>query len=226
MRCKLLSLLSIVLACILWGCKKDNFKAPDSFIKGRVVYQGQPLGVRSNGVQLELWQSGYQLFSKVPVYVDQDGTFSINIFDGNYKLTRLKGNGPWADATDTINVQLNGTANVDVPVDPYFLIKNETFTRNGTTITGTFNLQKVNTTKTLELVRIYIGQTVITDNTNNAANASKAASAITDLTQPVSVSVTVPAALATGEYVYARVGVKTTGVTELLYSAPQKIMLK
>lgn len=190
------------------------------------MYDKQPLGVRSNGVQLELWQYGYQLFSKIPVYIDQDGTFSAKVFDGNYKLTILRGNGPWVDKMDSIDVKVSGAANVDVPVDPYFIIKNEKFERTGTMITATFNLQRVNTGKALELVRIYIGQTNITDQVNNATNVQKAASAITDLNQPVTVSATIPASLSVKDYVFARVGVKAVGVAELLYSQPQIITLK
>ena len=216
-------LLALVL---LAGCKKDNFEAPKSKITGRVVYQGQPLSVRSNGVQLELWQKGFQLFTKIPVYVAQDGTFSAEVFDGDYLLTRLKGNGPWADITDTIPVHVSGSATVDVPMDPYFIIKNESFSKSGTTITGTFNLQRVNTTKNLELVKIYIGRTLLTDQNFNDVNAQKAASAITDLTQPVTVSATIPASLVNNDYVFVRIGVKTLGVSEYIYTMPQRIDLK
>src|SRR6476469_9520926 len=120
----------IIFSCILapllfTACKKDNKDAPQSTITGRVVYNGQPLQVKSNAVQLELWQNGYQLFTKIPVYVNQDGTFSAKVFDGTYKLTRLKGNGPWQDQTDTILVQVKNSTAVDVPVTPYFTVSNE-----------------------------------------------------------------------------------------------------
>jgi hypothetical protein len=220
--------LSICIVAILMmqaGCKKDNRDAPGSILSGRVVYQNQPVGVRSNGVQLELWQGGYQVFSKIPLYVAQDGSFSASLFDGSYKLVRLKGNGPWADNTDTINVQVSGTTTVDVPVDPYFIIKNESFQKSGSTITATFSLQRINTSKALELVRVYLGQTTILDQNNNAAVAEKVASTITDLSQPVTLSVSIPSSLAGKGYLYVRAGVKTSGVAELLYTQPQKITL-
>jgi hypothetical protein len=225
MKYKLSFIIGIVVV-LLAACKKDNFDPPESWITGKVVYNNLPLGVRSNGVQLELWQRGFANFSKIPVYVAQDGTFSANVFDGDYKLTRLKGNGPWADNTDTIDVSVRGSAVVDVPVDPFFIIRNETFSRTGTTINTSFNLQRVNTSRALEAVRLYIGATTIVDQNNNAANAQKAASAVTDLTQPVTLSLNVPASLANRDYVFVRVGVKTSGVGEWLYSMPQKIALK
>jgi hypothetical protein len=220
------STLSIAILVLVTGCKKDNYDPPTSQLTGRVVFQGQAVGVRSNIIQLELWQSGYQLYTKIPVNVAQDGTFSAMLFDGDYKLTRLKGNGPWADNTDTIQVQVRGATSVDVPVDPYFVVKNESFQKNGSNITTTFSLQRGNTSKNLEEVRIYIGRTMIIDQNNNDASDKKAASAIPDLTQPINLSVAIPASLATKDYVFARVGVKTVGVSELAFSMPQKIALK
>ncbi len=225
MRSKLFSLI-IPSLFLFVSCKKDNKEAPSSTITGKITFNKQPLSIRSNGVQLELWQRGYQLFSKIPVYVNQDGTFSAKVYDGNYKLTLLKGNGPWIDKTDSIDVSVKGLAQVDVPVNPYFIISNESFQKSGKTITATFNVQSVNSSRALELVRIYIGQTIITDQINNAATDQKSATAITDLSQPITLSVTIPAALENKDYVFARIGVKAVGVSELLYSQPKEIKLK
>jgi Protein of unknown function (DUF3823) N-terminal domain/Domain of unknown function (DUF3823_C) len=220
----ILSILSV--ACLLVaGCTKDNKDAPSAFIKGTVKYGDQPVGLRSNGVQLELWQYGYQLLVKIPVYIAQDGTYSANVFDGNYKLTMLRGNGPWADRTDSIDIKVSGSINVDMPVDPYFVISNPSFQRDGNMINASFTVRSINTTKTLELVRLYVGQTIITDQNNSAGSVSKTAAAIPDLSQPVSLSVAIPASLAAKKSVFVRLGVKTTGVAELMYSAPQEIMI-
>lgn len=210
------------------SCELDNYEPPKSMLKGNVVYNGQPLNVRSNaaGVKLELWQRGYALFNKIPINIDQDGSFSASLFDGDYKLTRLKG-APWADNTDTINVQVRGTTTIEVPVEPYFVISNPTFQKNATSsVTATYNLQRVNTSRALELVRIYLGTTMIVDQNNNAAVTTVAAAAIPNLNQPITTNVNIPAALAGQSFIYARVGVKVAGVAELLYSAPQRIDLK
>lgn len=210
----------------LAGCEKDNRTEPKAVLKGRVVFEGQPIGLRSNGVQLELWQRGYQLFTKIPVHINQDGTFAASLFDGNYKLVRLRGNGPWTDNTDSIDVELRGSKEIAVPVNPYFVLKNEAFSKGEGKVSATFNVQQVATGRAIERVNLYIGTTTIVDPNNNVANAQEVAANLTDLSKPVTLTVNIPAAHASRQYLYARVGVKTSGVGEMLFSAPQKIMLK
>ncbi len=222
---KIFLILMAFATVLIAGCAKDNFEPPKSALTGQVSYKGQVVNLRSNGVQLELWQSGFQLFSKIPVYVSQEGTFSAQLFDGDYKLVRLKGNGPWADNSDTIKVHVAGATTVDVPIDPYFVVSNVAFQRADTTVTATFTVGQVNTTKTLESVRIDLGQTYVTDLNNSLANTSAAGSAVT-LNQPVTLKVNIPAAYRTKDYLYARVGIKAAGVSELMYSVSQKVALK
>jgi hypothetical protein len=226
MKSNLYSVLTLVLALAsLAGCKYDNQEPPKSFITGQVVYNGQPVGVRSNNVRLELWQPGYALFQKVDIHVAQDGSFSANVFDGDYKITRLRGNGPWADQTDTIDVQLRGNATVEVPVTPYFVIKNPDLKKNGSAIEATFTVEQVHTSGNLEAVHLYLGNTVIVDQNNNTGSARLAAGAV-DLSQPVTLSAAIPAPTGGARsYVYARIGVKTAGVAEQIYSTPVKIQL-
>lgn len=218
------SLLLVVLAGGS-GCEKDNYEEPESLLTGRVVFEGQPIGVRSNGVQLELWQHGYAFFSKIRVFVAPDGTFSARLFDGDYKLTRQNG-GPWLNSPDSIDVQVRGNTVIDVPVTPYTFVKSATYQRNGTTITATANLQTVSTANPLESVRLYVFRTAMIDDVNQSARTITEASAIPNVNQPVVMNVTVPEALANLEAVYVRVGVKTAGVNELAYSAPERIALR
>ncbi|TDE11632.1 DUF3823 domain-containing protein [Dyadobacter psychrotolerans] len=221
-----ISLIFLAFSAIMSSCEKDNRPEPKSFLKGRIVYEGQTLGVRSNGVQLEIWQRGYQLFTKIPVFINQDGTFSASLFDGNYKLVRLRGNGPWVNNTDTIDVELRGTKELDVPVRPYFVFKNDTYSKGEGKVSATFTLQKVEATGVLERVNLYVGTTNILDPNNNGGNVQQLGTTITDLTKPITLTATLSAALAGRDYVYARIGVKTSGVGEMLFGAPQKIQLK
>src|SRR5690606_10220934 len=59
-------------AVLLTGCDNifglDNYDQPNATLTGRVVYNGEPIGVRSNGVTLQLWQPSYPLEQNVPVY--------------------------------------------------------------------------------------------------------------------------------------------------------------
>ena len=220
-------LLSGIMALLaMSGCKKDNYQKPAATLKGQVTYQKQPIGLRSNGVQLELWQHGFEVFSKIPVYVAQDGTFSASLFDGNYKLVLLRGNGPWVNNADSIDITVNGSTTVEVPVTPYFLIRDAAITQSGGNITATFSLQQVDNSLPLEGVRLYLGSTVITDQVNSLATVEMPAADIPNIGQPVTLTISIPPALTGKGYVFARVGVKTAGVAELLYTMPQKIALQ
>ena len=121
---KLIKILSffVLMIVVLSGCRKDNYDEPESFITGRVVYQGRPLQLKGNeGVVLQLYQSGYELHDPFNVHVNQNGEFSICIFDGQYQLITKAGHGPWtSEGRDTIYIDLNGYANVDVNVQPYW----------------------------------------------------------------------------------------------------------
>lgn len=215
----------LLAAVLLTGCAKDNYDPPSSTLTGRVIYQNQPVGVRTNGVQLELWQRGYQLFSKIPVFVAQDGTFSATLFDGDYKLVRLRGNGPWVDNTDTINVSMRGAMQIDVPVQPYYTISGQTFQKSGTSLTASCLVSQVAGGRAVERVTLYVGTTQFVDANNNAGSASLSGAALADLTKPLSLSLTPPAAVTSKAYAYVRLGVKTVGVAELLYTPVQQVTL-
>lgn len=214
--------LLLVGAFLLTGCELDNVDPPSSTLSGRVVYQDQPVGVRTNGVQLELWQRGYQLFTKIPVFVDQDGTFSATLFDGNYKLVRLRDSGPWVNSTDSIDVQVKGNTVVDVPVQPYFVVQNASFEKSGNVINATCQVSQAMTGRNIESVTLFLNSTQFVDTNNNLiGQTNKTGTALANLSQPLAFSFTLPANVR--NFCYARIGVKTQGVVELFYSPVQKI---
>lgn len=241
---------ALAAAFLFAACTKDNYKAPGSVLTGRIVYQGQVLQVRTpqvnnnggsttGGAQLELWQRGYQLFTKIPVYINQDGTFSATLFDGDYKLVRLSG-APWQNNTDSIDIQVRGSMNIDVPVVPYFTVGTPTFTFNkaDTTITGTFTATQVTAGRTLENAAICIGATQFTDVINNVVSRTAASTPGTATSITISVN---PNRYNGGgqenirkrldelihkQYGFVRIGVKTTGIGESIYTAVQKLDMK
>jgi hypothetical protein len=205
------------------SCEKDNITPPTSQLTGRVTYQNQALNVRGgSNVQLELWQRGEFFRNKIPVYVAQDGSFSATLFDGEYKLTRLRDNGPWVNNTDSITVQVQGNTIVDVPVQPYFTIGTAAIAKSGNNVTASFPITKVGT-RDIESATLYLGYTQFVDNANQFASVSKGSADLTNLGQPVNLSVAIPAS-ARGT-IYARVAVKTQGVNERIFSPVQKITL-
>jgi hypothetical protein len=212
------------LVVLLSACEKDNLKEPESVLSGNVTFGGQPIGVRSDRVQFEIWQRGFDFFTKIPLNIAQDGSFKATLHDGDYKLVRLPNAGPWVNNTDTINVSLRGAASVDIPVEPYFVIKNTSITRSGTNITATFTVEKNGThTRTLEATKLFIGRYYILDLGNNAGNRDA-----TGLVpgQPVTVTLAIPTAIANDDFIFARVGIKTRDIGEYLYTPSQKVQLK
>lgn len=230
MKNRFYSLLLTLFVITLASCEYDNQEPPKSTLTGKVVYNGQQIGVRSGSVRLELRQPGPQYVlwktNKLDVNVAQDGTFSAQLFNGNYKLTRVPGNGPWTNNTDTINVEVKGSAMVEVPVVPFFMIKNQALELSGNNINATFKLDQIDNSRALERVYLYLSTTTLVDQNNNLGNpASKAASAV-NIAQPITLNAALPDNLGGRSYVYARLAAKTVGIQEMVYSEPVKITLK
>ena len=207
----------LLIAIALASCEFDNFEEPKSTLSGRLVYNGETLGLRSNGVELELWQRGYDLFQKIPVYVAQDGTFSAVLFDGDYKMTLIRGNGPWMDRTDSIDVQVRGSQMIDVEVQPYYVVNNTSVNVNGNNLSVTFTIDDINPDRNLEFAAIYMGRTSITDAVRNEGVFNIPADQIV-LGTPLTVEFPIPEALARRSEIFVRVGAKTVGIPELVYT--------
>ncbi|UZD23975.1 DUF3823 domain-containing protein [Algoriphagus halophytocola] len=216
--------LILLIGLMAASCDFDNFEEPKSTLSGRVVYNGEPLGLRSNGVQLELWQHGYDLFQKIPVYVDQDGSFSAVLFDGDYKMTLLRGNGPWMDQTDSIDVQVRGNQIVDVEVQPYYVLSNTSVNRNGDNLSVTFTVDGVNADRGLEHASVYMGRTMLTDAVRNDGIFNVPADQI-ELGTPVTIEVPIPGNLSARSEIFVRIGAKTVGIPELVYTQVDSITL-
>jgi hypothetical protein len=235
MKNKIISLGILTFFIFLVGCKFDNFDPPKSTLSGKVVYNGNAVGVRSGATQLELWQYGFKLRSKIPVNIAEDGSYTALLFDGNYKLVRLAG-APWSNQTDSIDVTVKGTTSIDVPVTPFYTITNESFvyTTSDSTMTATCNVTKVGTNAITSLT-LYVSSTNILDANNNLQTTTLAAAALTDLTTPKTVKVKLTNITpnfyfknyyALRGYVYVRLGVLAVGSSERLYTQVQKITLQ
>lgn len=211
-----------MLCFALASCSHDNYDEPDSVLTGTITYNGAAVGVRGGENQLEIWQDGYALSSKVAVYIAQDGTFSASLFAGEYKVVRLSG-APWSNqSSDTIVVKVSGATNLDVPVTPYFTIDNVSQTYFGNELSVTFTVNKVVSDAELANVYLYLGENLLTNNINNDM-AVKVDLASVTLGQPITVKTAISADLASLNFIYTRVGVNSNKSSRYVLSQSEKV---
>lgn len=212
-------LLSTILTLILSSCGLDNYDEPTSLLKGKVVHNGKAIGVKGSGgsIELQLWQNGYELKSNyIGVHVNQDGTFQALLFDGQYQMVAKDKNGPWENKHDTINFTVKGSTIQDYTVVPYYTISNETFNKSGNIVTATFSVDKVSSlSNTIEAVYLFINKTGFVDNSSecNIQNVS-----VKGNVGNVSISLNLNDNSLNQKFLFARVGLKVSGVSDLVYS--------
>jgi hypothetical protein len=210
---------------------------------GRIVYQGEPIGVKSSSghdsnnteVYFNLFEPGWQK-SNMPirVAVNQDGTFSSLLFSATYKLVMPAGVGPYIASSDTTSVQISGGKAMDIEVTPYYMVRNPAFTMSGGIVTATFGLEKIiNDTRAQDIqsVYLYINRLLITDDSNNIAFSELSGSAITDMNN-ITMQVQMPSLASLGlgistdqKTIFARIGVRINNVGSMLYSPVQEIAI-
>ncbi|EDM34330.1 hypothetical protein PBAL39_12718 [Pedobacter sp. BAL39] len=226
-------ILLLTIALGFAACKKDNFEEPSSKLTGRVLYNNEEIGLQYNEVPLELYQPGFGKTGAINATFAQDGSYSALLFNGNYKLIIPGSNGPFrwrqnaSGGRDTLNVAVNGAQTLDLQVEPYYMVRNATFTATGMTLAATFRVDQIITgadAKAIDQVVVYVNKTQFVSGADNIASTSIAGA---DITNPasMSLSVTIPAMTPAQNYVFARVGVRISGVEDMIFSPLQKIQL-
>lgn len=216
--------LALVAACLLSSCGLDNYTQPQSKLVGRVVYEGQPLGLKGTheAVQLQLFQDGYDLNDHIPLYLTQDGTFEALLFNGTYKLVTRDNNGPWVNNRDTITIEVNGFTTVEVPVKPYYTLSDTSIQRSGSHVSASATVRAVSGDRRIEYVTLLVGKTAFVDDQTNIADQRidhpEAGTIQIRLTLPENKDIS------HSPLYFGRIGVKIEGVEQLLYS--QVIALK
>lgn len=222
---KINKLLIILLISIIFSaCEYDNFEEPKSTLSGSVVYDGKPVGIRTNGPQLELWQEGFALKIAIPVYIAHDGSYSVSLLNGQYKMVRKAG-APWeAQLNDTIIIDVKNNTVHDVPVRPYFTVSNESFQHSSGTLNANFTINKVVESANLAQVRIFVGHSILTDQNRNEQAIDVDLSEIV-LNESISASLNLSDELADLDYIFVRVGVRASESNEFVYTQVEKITL-
>lgn len=227
---KFIILLGIV-AAFLSACEYDNYSEPQSYLKGNIVYNGEPINVSYNDVTFQLWEPGWQKSYPIDVVVNQDGAYSALLFNAKYKLVIPSSQGPFRNkvnaetGSDTIIVDLKGSQNMDIEVEPYYMVRNPQFSVSGRDLTATFKAEKIITdadARDIERVDLYVNKTQFVDFRANVATAEIAGGDVSD-PNSINMTVTVPDLVPTQNYVYARVGIKIVGVEDMIFSPVQKV---
>lgn len=213
------------------GCKKDNYDAPSIKLTGRLVYKGEAIGVEYNQVPYELYQPGFGKVGAISQSFAQDGTYSSLLFKGNYKFTIPPNQGPflWKELAsgkrDSVAVALTGNQTMDVEVTPFYMIRDAKLTAGSGKVTANFNIEKVITNadaKDIERVSLYINKTQFVSGIDNIAATDLDGSAIASLNN-ITMNVGIPGISPTQNYVFARVGIKISGVEDMIFSPVVKL---
>lgn len=219
---KLILIFAAVLSLLFTSCEVDNFQAPESILSGTVNYNGNPVGVRTNGTELELWQDGYALDEKITVHIAQDGTYTARLFNGQYKMVRHAG-APWApQLNDTIIIDVNGDTSENIEVQPYFTISNASYQQYGNAVQANFEVNQVDPTASLTDVKLFLRKDILLDENHNDKAVSIDPGSIT-FGDNASILAVLPDELLNAGYLFLRVGVKSDKANEYYYSQVQKL---
>src|SRR5690349_7810478 len=85
----------IMLVATTASCKKDNYDPPTSKLTGHVMYKSEALGLEYDQVKFELYQYGFGKTGPIAAVFEQDGSFSMLLFNGEYKFIIPNGQGPF-----------------------------------------------------------------------------------------------------------------------------------
>lgn len=234
MKRKFIFLILLALVISFTSCKKDNYTEPGSFLTGKIVYNDEPINVEYDKVNLQIWQFGFGKKDYIASAIGQDGSFSSLLFDGSYRLVFAPNQGPFmtkiisAAEKDTIFLSLNGSQTLNIDVIPYYMVEDATFTSSAGVISATCKLDKIITdanAKTVERVTLYINKTNIVSGSNYLVKKDLTGASITDLNNVSLTGVTVPTLVPAQTYVFARLGLKITGVEKLIFSPITKVTL-
>ena len=221
----------IALIATVVSCKKDNYDPPSVTLTGKLVYNGEAIGVEHDKVSFEMYQYGFGKTGPMGNTFKQDGSYSMLLFNGEYKLIVPNGQGPfqWKQklqgGPDSVTITINGDQALDLPVTPYYMIRNPQLTAGNGKVTADFSVEKIITDATarnIENIALYINRTQFVSGTDNNGSASVNGGDITDPSS-ISLSVNIPSMNPAQNYVFARIGLKIDGLEDRIFSPLVKL---
>jgi hypothetical protein len=224
-----LGLLVFITACGI--SSYDNYDSPDATLTGNIVYNGESIPVSYDNVTFELWQSGFGRETPIEVTVAQDGSYSAELFDGDYRLIIPQGQGPFvvptntATSSDTVIVEVSGNTIQDIEIIPYYMVRNADFSVSDRTVSANFGLEQIITdddARGIEYADLYLSKTNFVDGRTSIKTQGIGGAEISDMNN-INLSTEAPEITPTQDYVFARIGVKIQNVEDLIFSNIEKI---
>lgn len=220
---KKIAFIAIICTLVLAGCGYDNYDEPEAILSGNIMYNGENVGLRTNGARIDLYQDGYDFSTNISVYPAHDGTYSASLFEGEYKLV-FRGDAPWDTSVDTLYVMVKGHTKLDLEVKPYYIVRNESFQKASGTVTAKFTVNKISDERELEAVNIYFGKSILTDQNQNEGVTGIEMSQV-NIGSETTITASIPEELANRDYFFIRVALKISGIGDMYYTQIQKIEL-
>src|SRR5690606_2869123 len=103
------------------------------------------------------------------------------------------------------------------------MVRNQTFELAETTLKASFNVEQIAEDKALQFVSLFIGETILVDNQFNAKEKRLPSGEIENLNDIIQVEMDISEV--DQDFIFARIGVKTQGNPELIFSEVKKIEL-
>jgi len=205
----------VILAILMFSCGLDNYDEPTSRLTGKIAYNGEAIGVRHASVIFDLYQDDYELSNTIEVFVDQDGTFSSMLFNGDYRMVARDNNGPWLNDSPPVEFSVKGNTQIEFKVTPYYTLSNVSIVRTGNNVTGNCTINKVDGSKDMEEITLYVGKTRFVDDRdyNKIASVNQ-----TPVSGANNLTVDISEVEAKHPVLYARIGVKINGVDQRVFS--------
>lgn len=216
--------LVLFLLTVLTNCGLDNYDPPTSQLSGQIEYKGQPVRLKGTygAIQLQLYEDGYEFKNPIAIFVDQDGKFEAKLFNGEYKLVTRDNNGPWVNSRDTTIINVNGSTSINFEVTPYFTISNANVALSGDKLTGSCTVNQIVTGKEIDFIKLFLNGTSFVDENINLfggipANINGPGNAMFSF-DLLTLNADQKSALSKLKGVYARIGVRTKGADQAIYS--------
>jgi len=198
------SLLVLLAMFLLNACNYDNYDPPQVLFSGELKYGDTPLQfdgyAEGEGLSkiIELYQQGFGK-AGVPISaaVNAEGNFRQQIFPGDYQITVKNTPYPFtfdnwektaSGAYDTLKVNIKNDYSLAIPVTPYFTIEDLETEVSGTNLVARFRIKRIQEGANLVRAKLFVNTSSIV----NSATPASAEIAVTDISEPISVSFSIP----------------------------------